>query len=1167
MFASDAGNSVPITQSAPLHGEVNSCSSSPRHPIASLGAVDFGYFRAFLGHPSILIMPPKSKSGRTLILCFDGTSNRYNTDNTNVVKLVSLFDNSSPDRQLIYYQPGIGTYTNPGIFTPVTMKMANLLDLGIAWYVHELYLLSRYPDDWDTTCTGTSELTLLVATSGLWIGTKTEIESAFLGSVAVLTLLGEAAEIPHFPTTHIRLHSALAGMLNKVGLLPAGNHEQVAIAYDLYRSDSKQGYTLSDGFRDTFSRIVPIEFVGVWDSVSSVGILRSHTLPFASSNNIITTFRHAMALDERRTRFSVDPWHAATSPPETLLGRTLASIMGWLSLGSLKSMSDVARDGRASHTTADQLFTNVRDETDVKEVWFAGDHCDVGGGHDIDSEPHSLSHITLRWMVRECQKANVGFIWNESRFAQLKIDISSERLTASDSLTAAASALRDQGRMPVYTEACAPPAAFKDHDEISDAQAPTHDSLKPHWTWPAWFPLGFNLLWWILELAPMRQWWQGQKGEWHRSLRINLGRGRQIRPSAGHEVMFHTSVLAKEQSQRYKPRANMDKGIVPAATPTPSALAHTLSCTLIGRFILENGGTHSTFHIRVVCLAPRANPVPRLPPRATLHICARPSNCPPPPEIIMAKLRTEDDLSRLESGVFHRNTMSEKPAHANGVPRPIEGGRTLIMCFDGTSDRYDQKNTNVVKFVSLLENNFPDKQLIYYQPGIGTYTNPGIFTPISMKIANLLDEAIACWVSTNIPVVQITGGYKWLMNKYQTGDRVCIFGFSRGAYTARALAGMINKVGLLPPGNDEQVTIAYDIYRTDTKEGYTLSDGFRDTFSRVIPIEFVGVWDSVSSVGIIRSHTLPYASCNHIISTFRHAIALDERRAWFVMDPWHLRPIAPSRRFSRFMRHIRRSDPNDQSLLARLLEWLAFGRQKEIADVERGGRPSGVSAERLFTAAPHARPPTNVKEVWFAGCHSDVGGGNVSDTETYSLANITLRWMVRECVLANTKILWNEPRLRQLRIDISPERLEVSRMITANAQTVSQGPAPSYERHFAPHLASFGDRDELQDARAPIHDSLVFKWTWPAWFPFGLAFLWWVLELLPMKQWTQDQDRKWHGNYRINLGRPRRAVPCTGEAPMFHISVLAKEQNQVEGRKEYVPRAKLPEGTVPLYVD
>jgi hypothetical protein len=63
--------------------------------------------------------------------------------------------------------------------------------------------------------------------------------------------------------------------------------------------------------------------------------------------------------------------------------------------------------------------------------------------------------------------------------------------------------------------------------------------------------------------------------------------------------------------------------------------------------------------------------------------------------------------------------------------------------------------------------------------------------------------------------------------------------------TSVAHVGLVTNtlsVGLLPAGNDEQVTIAYDIYRTDTKEGYTLSDGFRDTFSRVVPIEFVGVW-------------------------------------------------------------------------------------------------------------------------------------------------------------------------------------------------------------------------------------------------------------------------------------------------------------------------------------
>lgn len=116
--------------------------------------------------------------------------------------------------------------------------------------------------------------------------------------------------------------------------------------------------------------------------------------------------------------------------------------------------------------------------------------------------------------------------------------------------------------------------------------------------------------------------------------------------------------------------------------------------------------------------------------------------------------------------------------------------------------------------------------------------------------------------------------------------------------------------------------------------------------------------------------------------------------------------------------------------------------------------------------------------------------------------------MVRECVMANTKILWNEPRLRQLQIDISPARLEVSRAITENARVVSQGPTPAYSEKFAPMLANFEDKDESQDAQIPIQDSLKPKWTWPAWFPLGFNLLWWILELLPMKQWTQDQQGK-----------------------------------------------------------
>ncbi|KAF8603537.1 hypothetical protein BDV93DRAFT_473173 [Ceratobasidium sp. AG-I] len=495
----------------------------------------------------------------------------------------------------------------------------------------------------------------------------------------------------------------------------------------------------------------------------------------------------------------------------------------------------------------------------------------------------------------------------------------------------------------------------------------------------------------------------------------------------------------------------------------------------------------------------------------------------------------------------------------------MSGGRTLILCFDGTSNRYNAQNTNVVKFMSLVKNDAPDRQLVYYQPGIGTYTNPGIFTPLTMKLANILDQGVAWYIGAHI-----TGGYKWLMNRYQKGDKIAIFGFSRGAYTARALAGMLNKVGLLPAGNEEQVTIAYDIYRTDNKEGYALSDGFRDTFSRVVPIEFVGVWDSVSSVGIIRSHTLPYAASNNIISTFRHAIALDEHRAWFTVDPWHIPEVDRVQRKNRFFTRIFgvASDPNSQGMCARLVEWLAFGRQKVVAEVERGGRAPGVTCDKLFTMAPNAKPPTDVKEVWFAGCHSDVGGSSVPDTDLHSLSNITLRWMVRECALANAGIIWNEPRLRQLNIDLSPERLDLSRTISKDATVVQQGPTPTYKEHYAPLLAKFEGEVEIQDAQSSVHDSLKPKWTWPAFFPLGLNILWWILEFLPMKQWSQDQHGKWDSDYRVNRGRPRDAATYCSDSPTFHISVLAKEQTQVvEGSKAYKPRAQLDPGVKPLYVD
>lgn len=81
-----------------------------------------------------------------------------------------------------------------------------------------------------------------------------------------------------------------------------------------------------------------------------------------------------------------------------------------------------------------------------------------------------------------------------------------------------------------------------------------------------------------------------------------------------------------------------------------------------------------------------------------------------------------------------------------------------------------------------------------------------------------------------------------MRNADTTGDRICIFGFSRGAYTARALAGMLHKVGLLPVCNHQQVPFAYKMYTNTNQTGWEQSNAFKHAFSIDVKIEFIGVW-------------------------------------------------------------------------------------------------------------------------------------------------------------------------------------------------------------------------------------------------------------------------------------------------------------------------------------
>ncbi|KAF8681348.1 hypothetical protein RHS04_03685 [Rhizoctonia solani] len=115
--------------------------------------------------------------------------------------------------------------------------------------------------------------------------------------------------------------------------------------------------------------------------------------------------------------------------------------------------------------------------------------------------------------------------------------------------------------------------------------------------------------------------------------------------------------------------------------------------------------------------------------------------------------------------------------------------RSIVLCFDGTSNHFSERNTNVVKLVELLSKNDPSTQMVYYQTGVGTYSHPGFWTGITEVIAKKADEAVAWYLYQHV-----IDGYRFIMESYREGDEISIFGFSRGAYTARALAGMLHAV-------------------------------------------------------------------------------------------------------------------------------------------------------------------------------------------------------------------------------------------------------------------------------------------------------------------------------------------------------------------------------------
>ena len=215
--------------------------------------------------------------------------------------------------------------------------------------------------------------------------------------------------------------------------------------------------------------------------------------------------------------------------------------------------------------------------------------------------------------------------------------------------------------------------------------------------------------------------------------------------------------------------------------------------------------------------------------------------------------------------------------------------KNLVIACDGTNNEFGKEDTNVVRLVRSLDSD-ATRQLVYYDPGVGTLSEPGRITRVA-TVLGLMFGAGLSW--------KVTEAYRFLMQRWRPGDRVFLFGFSRGAYTVRVLAAFLHMFGLLPEGNDNLLPYTMRLFQASRarlknpdKQGafWALCEAYRETFARAIPhqsdrrfpVYFVGVWDTVSSVGWVWDpKAYPFTARNAGIVSIRHAISIDERRCFF----------------------------------------------------------------------------------------------------------------------------------------------------------------------------------------------------------------------------------------------------------------------------------------------
>jgi len=271
--------------------------------------------------------------------------------------------------------------------------------------------------------------------------------------------------------------------------------------------------------------------------------------------------------------------------------------------------------------------------------------------------------------------------------------------------------------------------------------------------------------------------------------------------------------------------------------------------------------------------------------------------------------------------------------------------KRVAVLLDGTWNSVND-NTNVWRLKSLLASQGRDglEPTSYYSVGVGTAFGERLCG--GMFGYGLNDEIIRA--------------YEWLIDHYNVGDELFIFGFSRGAYTARSLSGLISKCGLLAAGAPLSVNQLYARFRRARaamtireliqqqnagKTDFSLEERWILKYSEAIDIQFVGVWDTVGALGlpfgnlpILGKADMQFLNTGlrHSNKSAFHALAIDEHRKAFAPTLWT------------------------------------------------------VDFKKWTLPPRHERTFSQVEQRWFVGAHANVGGGCQSDP----LAQAPLKWMM-----------------------------------------------------------------------------------------------------------------------------------------------------------------------------